>query len=60
MYPGFDVYMADHAGLRISDWDNWEVLFDDPRYTAGIKHYAEHLFGGKVGIDLYDEQWNRE
>jgi hypothetical protein len=60
MYPGFDVYMADHAGMRISDWDTWEVLSDDARYTARIKLHAEHLFGGKVGIDLYDEQWKRE
>jgi hypothetical protein len=57
MYPGFDVYMADHAGMRISYWDHWEVLSDDPRYKARIQQHAEHLFGGKVGIDLCDEQW---
>jgi hypothetical protein len=60
MYPGFDVYMADHAGMRISDRDNWEALSDDPRYKARIKQHAEHLFGGKVGINLYDSEWKRE
>jgi hypothetical protein len=59
MYPGFDVYMADHAGMRISDWGTWEVLSDDPRYKARIKQHAEQLFGGKVGIDLYDKEWDR-
>ena len=59
MYPGFDVYMADHAGMGISTWGTYEALSDDPRYQARIQQHAAHLFGGKVGIEMWNEEWDR-
>jgi hypothetical protein len=57
MYPGFDVYMADHVGMEISDWGTYEDLASDPRYKSRIKQHARHLFAGKVGVEIMDEEW---
>jgi hypothetical protein len=55
-YPGFDVYMADHAGMGISAWPHYQALSEDPRYQARIQQHADHLFKGKVGIEMWDEE----
>lgn len=60
MYPGFDVFMADEAGLHIpaSDTDTYEALFDDPRYRSRMLQHATHLFHGKPGVECYDTEWD--
>lgn len=60
MYPGFDVFMADEAGLHITsdDTSTYEALFDDPRYASRMTQHATHLFRGKRGVECYDEEWD--
>jgi hypothetical protein len=58
MYPGFDVFIGDECGLCLSPGETYEALFDDPRYAARMNEHARHLFGGKQGIELYDEEWD--
>ncbi len=57
MYPGFDVFMADEAGMEISAWGTYEALARDSRYKSRIKQHAQHLFGGKAGIEIMDKEW---
>jgi len=57
MYPGFDVFMADEAGLLGIDFDTYEGLFGDRRYAARLKEHARHLFNGKRGIECFEEEW---
>lgn len=57
MYPGFDVFLADHAGFALHPFDTYEALHDDPRYAARMRHHALRLFGGKRGIEMADEEW---
>ncbi len=57
MYPGFDVFMADEAGLGIHDFSTYESLHEDARYAARLAHHAQLLFGGKRGIEIGDEEW---
>jgi hypothetical protein len=57
MYPGFDVFMADEAGLLGLDFDTYEGLSEDRRYAARLKEHACHLFNGKQGIECFEEEW---
>jgi hypothetical protein len=57
MYPGFDVYMADEAGFAIHVMGTYEDLFDDKRYSPRLNEHARHLFNGKQGIEIMDEEW---
>ena len=57
MYPGFDVFMGDEAGLCQLDFPTYEGLFDDNRYAARLNEHARHLLGGKQSIEMYDEEW---
>lgn len=59
-YPGFDIFMADEAGLHIAsgEADTAEALFDDPRYAPRMMQHAAHLFRGKPGIECYDDEWD--
>jgi len=57
MYPGFDVFMADEAGFAIHDMGTYEDLFDDKRYAPRLNEHARHLFNGKSGIEIMDEEW---
>lgn len=57
MYPGFDVFMADEAGFALHDMGTYEDLFDDTRYAPRLKEHARHLFNGKQGIEIGDEEW---
>ena len=57
MYPGFDVFLADYAGLGLHPFETYEALHDDPRYTGRMRHHALHVFDGKRGIEMADEEW---
>jgi hypothetical protein len=57
MYPGFDVFMADTAGFGIHDFETYESLFKDERYAPRLTEHAHRLFGGKLGIEMSDEEW---
>jgi hypothetical protein len=57
MYPGFDVYMADETGFAIHDMGAYEDLFADKRYAPRLNVHARHLFNGKSGIEISDEEW---
>lgn len=57
MYPGFDVFLGDHAGLALHSFDTYESLHDDPRYAERMRHHALQLFHGKRGIEMADDEW---
>lgn len=57
MYPGFDVFMADEAGFDIHQMDTYEGLFEDKRYAPRLNEHARHLFNGKPGIEIGEEEW---
>jgi hypothetical protein len=57
MYPGFDVFMADEAGFDIHQMDTYEGLFEDKRYAPRLNEHARHIFNGKQGIEIMDEEW---
>jgi hypothetical protein len=57
MYPGFDVYLADLAGVLGLDFDTYESLHEDERYAARLRQHARRLFGGKPSIELMDPEW---
>ena len=60
MYPGFDVYMADVAGVLDLDFDTYESLHEDQRYAARLALHARRLFGGKPCIELMDPEWSTD
>lgn len=60
MYPGFDVYMADEAGLLGLDFDTYEDLHGDPRYGARMRQHALRIFRGKPGAEMQDPEWYGE
>ncbi len=60
MYPGFDVYMADTAGLLDLDFGTYEDLHGDPRYATRMRQHAEHIFHGKAGAEMQDPEWYGE
>jgi hypothetical protein len=54
MYPGFDVFLADTAGLlEQQKARGYSALADDPRYGARMRTQAGHYFDGR----LYEEAW---
>ncbi len=59
MYPGFDVFMADEAGLDgiACDFPTYEGLFDDPRFAKRLREHARKLFNGRPSIEIGDEEW---
>jgi hypothetical protein len=57
MYPGFDVFMADEAGFALHDMGTYEDLFEDKRYALRLNEHARHIFSGKAGIEIMDEEW---
>jgi hypothetical protein len=57
MYPGFDVFMADEAGFALHDMGTYEDLFEDKRYAPRLNEHARHIFNGKSGIEIMDEEW---
>ncbi|MER8185979.1 hypothetical protein [Kitasatospora sp. NPDC094015] len=44
MYPGFDVYLADTAGLIGRSGSGYSALAADPRYGERMRAHARHAF----------------
>jgi hypothetical protein len=58
MYPGFDVFMGDEAGLlEGTDFDTYEDLFDDRRFAGRMREHAKHLFNGRPSAEIMDAEW---
>lgn len=57
MYPGFDVYMADEAGMLDLDFATYESLHADERYAARMRQHADRIFHGKSGAEMQDPEW---
>jgi hypothetical protein len=57
MYPGFDVYLGDLAGVLDLDVGSYESLHEEARYAARLALHARHLFGGKPSIEGTDPEW---
>ncbi|MGO8947812.1 MAG: hypothetical protein ACLQUY_09145, partial [Ktedonobacterales bacterium] len=62
MYPGFDVFLADEAGIAgvASDWGTYEDLFKDRRYAARMREHAHYLFNGRPSAEITDAAWGGE
>jgi len=57
MYPGFDVYMANLAGLLDLDFDTYESMHDDKRYQSRLRQHAARIFHGKPSAEMQDPEW---
>ena len=54
MYPGFDVFLADTAGLlEKPEARGYSALAEDPRYRARMSTQARRYFDGR----LHEEAW---
>jgi hypothetical protein len=61
MYPGFDVYLGDLAGVLDLDFGTYESLHRDKRYATRLALHARRLFDGKPSIELMNpESWFTE
>ena len=62
MYPGFDVFLADEAGIAgvACDWGTYEDLFKDRRYAGRMRDHARYLFNGRPSAEITDEAWGGE
>lgn len=49
MYPGFDVYLADTAGVIRRPSGGYSTLAADPTYGPRMRTHARHAFGGEYG-----------
>ncbi|WP_326558545.1 hypothetical protein [Micromonospora sp. NBC_01796] len=49
MYPGFDVYLADTAGLITMPEGGYTALATDPTYGPRMRTHARHAFDGRYG-----------
>ncbi|MGV9311062.1 hypothetical protein ACWDR0_02560 [Streptomyces sp. NPDC003691] len=47
MYPGFDVYAADTAGLLGIEFETYSALADDRVYGPRMRRHAAHCFDGE-------------
>ncbi|QDY77932.1 hypothetical protein [Streptomyces qinzhouensis] len=47
MYPGFDVYTADTAGLLGLGFSTYSSLIDHGTYGPRMRHHAHHCFDGE-------------
>lgn len=59
MYPGFDIFMADEAGIEgaACDWGTYEDLFNDRRYAGRMREHARLLFKGRPSAEIQDVEW---
>ncbi|WP_018680960.1 hypothetical protein [Actinokineospora enzanensis] len=48
MYPGFDVYLAETAGLLKLEFESYTSLAEDPRYLRRMHQHGKNYFGGDV------------
>lgn len=49
MYPGFDVYLADTAGLIAGPEGSYTALASDSTYGPRMRTHARQVFGGRYG-----------
>ncbi|MFJ3791283.1 hypothetical protein [Kitasatospora sp. NPDC090091] len=54
MYPGFDVYLADLAGVIDLDFDTYTGLVDHPEYGPRMQEHAENTGLGPDGLEFQD------
>ncbi|MEU9132264.1 hypothetical protein AB0D08_29845 [Kitasatospora sp. NPDC048540] len=54
MYPGFDVYLADTAGVISRRGSGYSALSEDPRYAARMHTHARNAFGGAMAEECLD------
>ncbi|MGA4538825.1 hypothetical protein ACPA54_02365 [Uniformispora flossi] len=47
MYPGFDVYLGNTAGLIAHEFDAYDGLIEDSRYRGRMRRHAAASFGGR-------------
>ncbi|WP_051386369.1 hypothetical protein [Actinokineospora inagensis] len=47
MFPGFDVYVAEAAGLLTFDFDTYTAIENNPVYRPRVRHHT-HLFAGET------------
>ncbi|MEV6928331.1 hypothetical protein AB0M46_28120 [Dactylosporangium sp. NPDC051485] len=53
MYPGFDVYLADTAGvLGVERGPGYSSLGSDRTYGPRMREHARNFFGGEYGEDI--------
>lgn len=56
-YPGFDVYLADFAGLLDFEGDDYTALPQDPVYGPRVREHADRYFCGldafELGVEAY-------
>ncbi len=59
MYPGFDVFMADEAGIEgvACEWGTYEDLFNDKRYAWRMREHGKILFNGRPSAEISDAEW---
>ncbi|MGW4378831.1 hypothetical protein [Kitasatospora sp. NPDC004531] len=51
MYPGFDAYLADTAGLlEPAEGEGYDALKDDRRYARRMRTHARDRFGGEFEL----------
>lgn len=48
MFPGFDVYVAEAAGLIGVEFDTYTALAGDPVYGRRVREHAARRFGGEL------------
>ncbi|WP_246124112.1 hypothetical protein [Nocardia bhagyanarayanae] len=48
MYPGFDVYLADTAGLIRTEFPTYTALFDHAVYSRRMRQHARSWFAGEA------------
>ncbi|MCF2533292.1 hypothetical protein [Yinghuangia soli] len=47
MYPGFDVYLGNTAGLVAHEFETYTGMMDDPVYARRMHRHAARTFGGE-------------
>ncbi|MET8506322.1 hypothetical protein ABZV60_16920 [Streptomyces sp. NPDC004787] len=57
IYPGFDVYLADLAGVIDLDFPEYTSLADHPEYSTRMKEHADRTGLGLEGKEFQDLDW---
>lgn len=58
MYPGFDVFLADNAGLvEQPDFDGYARLAKHPDFAARMATHAAQCFGGSLTEDCFGKRY---
>ncbi|MFD7916362.1 hypothetical protein ACFV30_37620 [Streptomyces sp. NPDC059752] len=57
MYPGFDGYLADLAGVINLEFDEYTSLTDHPEYGSRMREHANYTGLGPEGKEIQDLDW---